>query len=118
MGDQIASTQNPKNTWWDFISEAMERKGMTAAELADAAGFNPSTLSHWKKGNAVPRLELVRATAKALDVNFLDALLASGLLGLEDLKLERVRPDLSLISDEEILAEAARRMLELRKKVK
>ena len=85
------------NTWWTFISEAMERKGMTAGDLAEAAGFNASTISHWKKGKGAPRMELVRATATALDVNYLDALLASGLLGLEDLKLERIRPDLSLI---------------------
>lgn len=105
------------NTWWNFISVEMERRGMTAADLAEKAGFNASTLSHWKKGKAVPRMELVRSTAAALGVNYLDALLASGLLDLEDLKLERPRPDLSLVSDEEIMAEAARRMVAYRKRM-
>lgn len=99
------------NEWWDFISAAMERKGMTGAQLADAAGYDRSNITNWKKGASNPRPEQVRSTARVLDVNYVEALIASGVLTDEEINIERVRPDLSLVPDDEILAEAARRLL-------
>lgn len=91
---------------------------MTGAQLADAAGYDRSNITNWKKGGSSPRPEQVRSTAKALGVEYVEALVAAGILRDDDLGIERVCPDVTGIPDDELFAEAMRRMLAISKKSK
>lgn len=57
---------------------AMERRGMSAAKLADAAFVTPATICHYAKGKRGIYYETLVAICKALNVS------ADYLLGLSD----------------------------------
>lgn len=48
------------------LREIRKAKGMTQQELADIVGVDFSAVSHWEKGDAIPRGELMPTIADAL----------------------------------------------------
>lgn len=75
-------------TFAPWLADAMRAKGMEIdrqrgggrTELAEALGVSPSTIARWLDGAALPGLQQLDALIRALDVDPLDMLVASGIL--------------------------------------
>jgi transcriptional regulator with XRE-family HTH domain len=50
------------------LKRLREAAGLTQSELAERAGFNQRTISHWEQGQREPLLSNVQALAQALGV--------------------------------------------------
>ncbi len=53
----------------DRLNEALQKRKMTAAELAIKTGINKSSISRYLSGENIPRSLAIGKMAKALDVN-------------------------------------------------
>jgi transcriptional regulator with XRE-family HTH domain len=53
----------------DRLRYERRRRFMTQEELAEAAGFTPSTISRIESGNAEPRLSTIKRLAAALGID-------------------------------------------------
>ena len=53
----------------DRLNEALSLRGMTAAELANAAGMYKSSLSRYLTGENIPRSKAIGKLAQALNVS-------------------------------------------------
>ena len=53
----------------DRLNEALNMRGMTAAELAAATGLNKSSLSRYLTGENIPRSKAIGKMAEALNVS-------------------------------------------------
>lgn len=51
------------------LARALADRGVTQAELAQHAGVNPSSVSHWVTGRREPDLDTINAVAGRLRVN-------------------------------------------------
>ncbi len=53
----------------ELLRKAREDKGLTQAELATKAGFQPSAIAHFESGRRSPSLDNLRRLADTLAVN-------------------------------------------------
>lgn len=53
----------------DRLNEALQIRGMTAAELAQKTGLNKSSVSRYLSGKAIPRSLAIGSMASALNVS-------------------------------------------------
>ena len=53
----------------DRLNQAMQLRGITAAELAQKTGLNKSSVSRYLSGKAIPRSLAIGSMAKALNVS-------------------------------------------------
>lgn len=53
----------------DRLNEALQKRKMTAADLASKTGINKSSISRYLSGENIPRSLAIGKMAKALDVN-------------------------------------------------
>lgn len=93
--------------WWDYVQRISAHA--TNKEVADAAGCNPSTVSHWKNGER-PRADVVAALARAYQRPPIEALMVAGYLGEGDLAQPVRQGTLADIPDGELAAEMSRRL--------
>lgn len=88
----------------------MERKSWSATRLAAEVGVTPSSVSRWMTQDARPTPDRVQASAEALGVSVVEAMLAAEIISEDELGVTRVAPDPDLLSDEEILRQVEKRM--------
>lgn len=73
------------------LKEALEMRGWTASELAKRSGINKGTISHYLKGEFVPKQSRIGALASALGVS------PAWLLGYDvNMKGELLQPKIEL----------------------
>lgn len=94
------STEDDRSGWWTYIETGLSRKGWTASQLADKAGYDASNLSNWKVGRSSPRPEQIRSTTTALGLDYIHGLVLNGYLTEDDLGIQRVIPDLDKVPDD------------------
>ncbi|MBQ6148655.1 MAG: helix-turn-helix domain-containing protein [Oscillospiraceae bacterium] len=88
----------------DRLNEAMQKRGITAAELAQRTGLNKSSVSRYLTGENIPRSLAIGKLAQALRVN------PAWILGYDVAMEEGVEPihieidKLSDINKEKLLA--------------
>lgn len=56
-------------TFAEDLKREMDRRGLTAADLARRSGINKGTLYHYLRGDYVPKMERVATIAQALNVS-------------------------------------------------
>ena len=94
-------------TWWDYVQRTSGHA--TNKEIADLAGCNPSTVSHWKNGER-PHADIVVRYARAKDLRPLEALMVAGYLTEDDLDQPMRLGQLADHDDTELVAEVQRRI--------
>lgn len=96
--------------WWDFVTRYMALRELKASQVAERARFNKSRMTSWSEGRG-PTPKLARDTALALGAPVLEAFVAAGFLEPADTdQIVEVSRGLDGLSDEELLAEVARRL--------
>lgn len=96
-----------------------ERAGLSQAELAEKAGFQPSAISHFETGRRAPSFDNLRALADALSVST-DYLAGRGAPTPAGPAAEQMFRDFSKLTaaDQEKLAEFAKLLAGKKKKEK
>lgn len=64
----------------EWLKAKIEERNMTITELAERAGYDQSTISHWIAGRRQPSQKALRRICEALGVSLREAMLASGIL--------------------------------------
>lgn len=97
-----------KNTrWYDYITRVTD--GMTAKDVALAAGFDQSAMTRWKNGmNADPKF--VVQFARAFNQNVLLALAEAELITDVEAGLREVKVGIEELTTHALLEELARRI--------
>lgn len=75
-----------------YLRAAMDRAGLSAAELSRASGLSASQIGRWLDGRNRPGVEQLRAIAPALGERLLDLLVAVGHLSAEEAGLSGPPP--------------------------
>lgn len=100
-----------RGTFKDYLRQQLDRREWTAAELARASGLSESVIGRWLKAATLPSVDNARALAIALGRPMLEVVVAVGMLAPDEIATAvEVGPRLSTLSDEELLAEVARRV--------
>ncbi|CCH33083.1 helix-turn-helix transcriptional regulator [Actinosynnema sp. NPDC047251] len=94
---------------WDYIRKNLDNRGLTTGDLARATGVHRSRFTQWRQGRSIS-ITTARSVAGLFDTGVLEVLVAAGLLGDDEVHLQRAQPDLALLTDEELLAELGRRL--------
>ena len=71
----------------NFVCKLREEKGLTQKNIADLLGVTPAAVSKWENGSSKPRVEVLFALAKILDVRP-EELLAGKFLEEEPIRAE------------------------------
>lgn len=104
----VGGGAHPFYVW--VAARAGERR-MSLADLSRRADVSQAVFTRWKAG-AGPSVDVVRRIAGALGVDFLHLLVVAGLLLPSDVSAHLVAPDVTELSDDELLRELNRRMAE------
>lgn len=100
-----------RGSFKDYLRQQLDRREWTAADLARASGLSESVIGRWLKAATLPSVDNARALANALERPMLEVVVAVGILAPEEITATvEVGPRLSTLSDEELLAEVARRV--------
>lgn len=88
----------------------MEALDLNAAEFSRRANLNGATVSRWFTAGVRPGIDAIRATAEALGVPIIEAMLAAEAITEEEVGVKIVAPDPDLLSDEEIARQVVKRL--------
>lgn len=98
-------------TWAEYVTRVTA--DLPQKHVADLTGMDQTGISRWRHGRNVPRAENVVAFAKSLGLRPIEALVAAGYLTHEDADgVIEVHTSLSGFTDDELLAELRRRMID------
>lgn len=100
----------PTATLAAYLQEHLDKRQWTRADLARASGLAESGLARWMAGKA-PSLENCRVLADVLGRPLLEVLVAAGILTPDEAGHKFVEPNLSALTNDELLGEVKRRML-------
>ncbi|MER7014520.1 helix-turn-helix domain-containing protein [Saccharopolyspora sp. NPDC000359] len=96
--------------WPLYIDRQLGQRGWEVKDLAAAAGLSQSVIFRWKKGYP-PNIKNARAAAAALRVPLLELLAESGVITPEEAGAGvELHPSPTELSDDELIAEMARRV--------
>lgn len=97
--------------WWSYIEQ--HKGDADQAQVATWAGVNASTVSRWKTGKQRASPEAAAAFARARKRPVLEALVAAEFLTEKEAKVRPAgRPDLSQLTNDELLELVRTRMRE------
>ncbi|MGM1061743.1 helix-turn-helix transcriptional regulator [Saccharothrix sp. Mg75] len=95
--------------WWDYVETNLRNRGLTTGDLARRTGVDRSRISEWKRGKGVS-IETARSVARLFEASPLEAWVAAELITAEEARLHRTRPNPADLTDQELIAELARRL--------
>lgn len=111
MSDMSRNTTeaHPLHTW---LARQLEKRGETWVAFAARTGIGTPTLNRWKHGEISPSVKMVRRVAEALDYqdDFLRLLVIAEILTADEVGQRVVVPDLTKVSDDDLIEETARRI--------
>lgn len=83
---------------------------MSTARLSELTGLDRSAYTRWRKGER-PNLDTARLVAKAFGISPLEVMVEAHLIFPEEAGLRGVRsPDPAALTDQQLVAELARRL--------
>ncbi|MEV0675543.1 helix-turn-helix domain-containing protein [Actinosynnema sp. NPDC050436] len=94
---------------WKYIRRNLDDRGLTTGDLARATGVHRSRLTEWRQGRSMS-VPTARSIARLFDTSIVEVLVVAGLLFDDEVHLQRARPDSSLLTDAELMAELKRRL--------
>lgn len=100
-------TAHPFHTW---LARQLQANGQTWADLSRSAGIGEAAFTRWKAGKVNPSIEMVRRVSKALGMDTLRLLVIAEILEPEEVRQQVVVPDVTLLTDSELVREVERRM--------
>jgi transcriptional regulator with XRE-family HTH domain len=106
----------PHETVGDRLRVGRARKRLTLRKTAETVGVSASYLSDIENGRKIPSEEVVRAVAKALDLDADDLMAAAGRMGEEADDYIRANPEAGILfrrlSQSGVGSEGLRRLIE------
>ncbi|MEU4804277.1 helix-turn-helix transcriptional regulator [Actinosynnema sp. NPDC023587] len=94
---------------WEYIEKNLENRGLTTGDLAKATGVHRSRFTKWRQGDSIS-IPTARAIAALFETSVVEVLVVAGLIGDDEARLQRARPDPAALTNEELVAELRRRL--------
>lgn len=100
---------HPFHTW---LARQLDKSGETWVGFSARTGIGTPTLNRWKNGEISPSVKMVRRVAEALGLQseLLRLLVIADILTPEEVGQRVVVPDLTRVSDDDLIAETTRRI--------
>lgn len=102
--------------WAAYLTAAMRAAGyQRASDLARAAALKHPLISRWMDGTSLPDVASLRKLSGPLGIPLLELMVAAGHLTPAEVKMKAkprppVAPDVSHLTDDELLEEVGRRL--------
>lgn len=94
-----------------WLNHYLDKRGWTVSDLAKNAGLDRSGIQRWKSGQLRPNLDNARALADVFHRPLLEVLVAAEILTPDEAAEQPTAPpDLTTLSEDQLLAEVRRRM--------
>lgn len=98
-------------TWPEYLRRISA--GETQGQIAERIGIGRLSVCHWLHGKTRPKAETAIAVARAYDRPPIEALLASGYVHADEVRLPiEMRSSPAALSAEELAAEVRRRLID------
>ena len=98
-------------TWPEYLRRISA--GETQGQIAERIGIGRLSVCHWLHGKTRPKAETAIAVARAYDRPPIEALLASGYVHADEVRLPiEMRSSPAALSAEELVAEVRRRLVD------
>lgn len=98
-----------------WLARKLEKRGETWVAFSARTGIGTPTLNRWKNGEISPSVKMVRRVAEALDLKdeLLRLLVIADILTPAEADQSVVVPDLTRVTDDDLISEVERRIKRL-----
>jgi transcriptional regulator with XRE-family HTH domain len=97
--------------WGNYLQGQLASRGWSNSQLSDRADVNRSLIGRWLSGETLPEIDSIRRVCQALGTDIREGLIRAEIFTAREMNLtDDGRPDLTMIRDEDLVAELQRRL--------